>query len=194
MKISSYDGSSDFNAYIVKLETIAFHHGWDEAVMLMKLVESLTGRALDCFAWQKPEVRQSYALLRQQLVKSFGVVVDPISQRTKLSTISQRVDETLEQFGQRVREVATKAYRSVPSDVFDMLSREAFFKGCTNKTAARLAMLKDPVTLNDAINFTRNMVFADKMLGCKSGQTRVSFRSPIAEGADNNATVPAAVR
>ena len=194
VKISSYDGSSDFNAYIVKLETIAFHHGWDEAVMLMKLVESLTGRALDCFAWQKPEVRQSYALLRQQLVKSFGVVVDPISQRTELSTISQRVDETLEQFGQRVREVATKAYRSVPSDVFDMLSREAFFKGCTNKTAARLAMLKDPVTLNDAINVTRNMVFADKMLGCKPGQTRVSFRSPVAEGADNNATVPAAVR
>ena len=71
---------------------------------------------------------------------------------------------TVEQFGQWVRELATKAFADVPGDVFEMLAREAFFKGCTNVSAGCLAMLRDPKTLSEALSCTRNITYNDRLL------------------------------
>ena len=63
-KISLYDGSADFNAFAVKFELIANSYCWTHQTKLMKLVESLTGKALDCYAIQKAEIHDSYDLTK----------------------------------------------------------------------------------------------------------------------------------
>ena len=146
-----------------KFPKISLMH-WMHQTKLMKLVESLTGKALDCYAIQKAEIRDSYDLTKQQMSRMFGRVIEPMVERAEMHTITQRVGEPVEQFGQRVREVATKAYANVPPDIFEMLAREAFFVGCTDKEAVKLAMLKDPSTLNDAIQFTRTAISQDDLL------------------------------
>ena len=184
-KISSYDGSSDFNAFAVKFELLVSSYCWTHQTKLMKLVESLTGKALDCYAIQKAEIRDSYDLTKQQLSRMFGRVIEPMVERAEMHTITQRVGELVEQFGQRVREVATKAYADVPPDIFEMLAREAFFVGCTDKEAVKLAMSKDPSTLNDAIQFTRTAIFQDNLLRrSRPAHRRVSFENN--QGSESN--------
>ena len=118
----SYDGSSDLNAFAVKFELLANSYCWMHQTKLMKLVESLTGKALDCYAIQKAEIRDSYDLTKQQMSHMFGRVIEPMVERAEMHTITQRVGEPVEQFGQRVREVATKAYADVPPDIFEILA------------------------------------------------------------------------
>ena len=64
-KIAPFDGHGNFNAFWAKYEIIAASYAWDEQMMLLKIVESLTDKALDCFYWQKPEVKASYLLTKE---------------------------------------------------------------------------------------------------------------------------------
>ena len=163
-KINPYDGTTDFHAFIMKFDILAESYGWNDQVKRVKLVESLTGKALDCFAWQKIEVRANFHLIREQLEKMFGKLDDPMIHRAEIGVITQRGDESIVQYGQRVRELAAKAYPNAESDLFETLSIEAFSKGCTDSDASKLAMLKDPKTLNDAIQFTRTASYNDQVI------------------------------
>ena len=62
-KITAYDGSTDFHAFTAKFEVIAQCCQWNEQHKLLNLVGLLTGKALDCYAWQEPEVRNEIHLL-----------------------------------------------------------------------------------------------------------------------------------
>ena len=156
-KITPFDRHGNFNAFLAKFEIITASYAWDEQMMLLKLVESLTDKALDCFYWQKPEVKASYLLTKEELQKSFGIQVDPIAAWAELSLLCQRVEEPVELYSQRVREMTTKAYLGVPADLFELLAMEAFFRGFRDTGAARLAMIQSPKTLNDAMNITRSI-------------------------------------
>ena len=172
----TYDCRTDFRAFIIKFERAAQFGGWTEEMMLTKLVESLTGNANECYSWQTQQVQDDYELTKQQLMKMYGKKIDPKLERSELHFIIQKTDETIEQFGQRVREKATKAFGDFPAEVFDMAAREAFLSGCTETEAVRLAMMKDPQTLNEAIQETRNAVFNDILLKKrKSKLRRVAF-------------------
>ena len=57
---SPFDGSTDFHAFVTKFELLAQSYNWDELMKLLELVETFTGKASDCFAWQKSNVRSSY--------------------------------------------------------------------------------------------------------------------------------------
>ena len=59
---------------------------------LLKLVESLMEKALDCSAWQKTKVLHIYGLMKQQMKKMFGKLKDPSIQRAELATVSQYVN------------------------------------------------------------------------------------------------------
>ena len=81
-------------------------------------------------------------------------------------------DELVEDYGLRVRELATRAFSDVPSDIFEMLAREAFFKGCFNPEAARIAMMKEPETLTDAIQFMRKAAYNEQLVGHHKARVR----------------------
>ena len=181
-KIAPFDGHGDFNAFLAKFEIIAASYAWDEQMMLLKLVESLTDKALDCFYWQKPEVKASYLLTKEELQKSFGIHVDPIAARAELSLLCQRVEEPVELYSQRVREMTTKAYLGVPADLFELLAMESFFRGFRDTGAARLAMIQSPKTLNDAMNITRSIQYNDRLLNHKSSQKVTFQRPPVSSG------------
>ena len=163
-KIPPYDGSTDFYAFIKKFEIIGDSYRWDDRMKLVELVKVLTGKALDWFGRQKPEVSGNYYLLKEQFERMYGLDEDPAALRAEISTIQQKVDESLEHFGQRVRELSIKAYDGATSDLFETLSIEAFMKGCTDIESARLAMAMKPRTLNEMIQCTIKNVHTDQFL------------------------------
>ena len=171
-KLPQYDGTEDFYAFAIKFELIANSYGWSNEIRLLKLVEALTGNALRTFSWQRAEVRNNYHLLIKQLKKTYGKVEDPVLQRLELTNILQWADELVEDYGLRVCELATRAFSDVQSDIFEMLAREAFFKGCFNPEAARMAMMKEPETLTDAIQFTRKAAYNEQLVGHQKARVR----------------------
>lgn len=184
-KLAPYNGSTDFYAFATKFDTIADCCKWNDEIKLIQLVGALTGKALEVYAWQEPSIRQSYNRSRDQLLKMFGKRKDPIIYRAELTSIRQTEDETLEEFGQRVRQTATRAYPTASTEVFETLAREAFLKGCCNAEAAELALFRDPQTLNDAVQYTQTAAHNHRLLA-RQGRSRmrhVSFndQSPVNE-------------
>ena len=55
------------DGFVFKFKWLAQSYYWDGSMKLLKLMETLTGKALDCLAWQKANVRASYELTKQQL-------------------------------------------------------------------------------------------------------------------------------
>ena len=175
-KVTPYDGSTDFHAFAAKFEIIAKCCQWDDQNKLLHLVSALTGKALDCYAWQEPEVMNNYTLVKDQLMKMFGKIKDPIIQRAELAAMRQRDEETIEEFGQRVRQIATRAYPTANTEVFETIAREAFLKGCSDVNAAELALYRDPQTLNQAIKFTQTAAHNHNLLSKNKPKVRhVSF-------------------
>ena len=145
---------------------------WDEHSKLLQLVGALIGKALDCYAWHELETRRSYIKTKDQLMKMFGKMRDPIIQRAELAAIRQREDESLEEYGQRVRQIASRAYPTASIDLFETLAREAFLKGCSDVDSAELALHRDPKTLNEAVQFTQTAAHNHKLLS-RPGRPRV---------------------
>ena len=65
----------------------------------------------------------------------------------------------MEEYGQRVQDLAAKAYVDSPSHVFELHTCEAFLRGCQDTEIAWLALLKKPKTLNKAIQYTSKISF-----------------------------------
>ena len=111
----------------------------------------------------------------------FSKKEDAMFHRVELSNIVQYEDESIEEFGKRVRQTATKAYMNVSDDIFELMSREAFLKGCTNKSAAELALFKDPETLDEAIKYTRKAAQNHRIIN-RSNRSKVrtvSFKNDV---------------
>ena len=160
-KLAPYNGSIDFHAFVTKFEIMAELCKWDEDTKLVQLVGALTGKALESYAWQEPKIS------KDQLLKMFGKTKDPIISRAELASIRQNEDETLEEFGQRVRQITTRAYPTANTDVFETLAREAFL-GCSNVEAAELALFRDPQTLGQAMQYTQTATHNHKLLSRRS--------------------------
>ena len=153
---------------------------WDEDTKLVQLVGALTDNALESYAWQEPKIRRSFKLNRDQLLKMFGKTKDPIISRAELAAIRQNEDETLEEFGQRVRQTTTRAYPTANTEVFETLAREAFLKGCNNIEIAELALFRDPQTLNQAVQYTQTATHNHKLLS-RQGRSRVRHVSFLSD-------------
>ncbi len=82
----------------------------------------------------------------------FGKTKDPIISCSELSSIRQREEESLEEFGQRVRQLTLRAFTTARLDIFETISREAFLRGYAD--AAEMGLLRDPQTLNQAVQYT----------------------------------------
>ena len=175
-----FDGTEDFFAFIKQFESIAVFKGWNEQFKLVKLVESLSGKACDCYGWQPESVSRSYARLREQLEKMYGRVEDPMMLRAEIANVLQKGNESLEEYGQSVRELAAKAYVDSPSHVFELHACEAFLRGCQDTEIARLALLKEPKTLNEAIQYTKKISLYDQLLKKHRPRARrVCYNDPI---------------
>ena len=162
-KITPYNGKTDFYPFCKKLELMSVAYGWTEGMKHLKLIENLTDEALALYCRQSPEVSCSYELMKGALARAFGKEEDPYLHRSELGAILQRVDETLEDFGRRVREVSSKAYPDAPTDMLETLAIDAFLKGCTDSEAVKLAMVSQPKTLSEAVKYTRQNSYFDLM-------------------------------
>ena len=68
----------------------------------------------------------------------YGKMEYPMMLRAKMANVLQKGDESLEEYGQRIQELAIKAFVDSPSHVFELHGSEAFLCECHGTEIAQL--------------------------------------------------------
>ena len=107
IRVPEFKGNrSSWHSYLVQFNTIMKMNDCDDnEVKACKLVEALRGKALDYFESLPKELRLEFESLCSMFEGRFGRQEAPATMRRKLKCITQGVEETLAEFGERALKV-----------------------------------------------------------------------------------------
>ncbi|XP_071140676.1 interaptin-like [Mytilus edulis] len=163
-KLAIFDGKSEWKPYFMQFNHIARKYEWSNEQKLDRLIECLRDKALKFVSTRQETVQKDYDVLVQKLSQRFGNKDLPHTIRRQLQEVRQFVDESIEEFAERIQELATDGYLNTPENVVDTIAVDAFLKGCTDKKAALFAMEKDPNTMDQALQYVKSSIHNQKIL------------------------------
>ena len=92
----------------------------------------------------------TYRKLKEALAQRFGAKDPPTLLRRQLGSLRQLESETLEEYSERVEVMVRDAYPSATPEVENPLAVETFFRGCRERKATEIAMLREPANIREA--------------------------------------------
>ena len=102
-KLSTYDGTSDWKAYQLQFTHTATRFKWDDQQKIDNLLLCLRGKALKFFSTRQSSVQNNFTQMMEQLSRRFGNKELPNSIRRQLQDVKQTMEETIEEFAERVQ-------------------------------------------------------------------------------------------
>ena len=176
-KMTTFDGKADWRAFRLQFEEMAIMYSWVQEVKLRKLIECLRDKALIFYSGQRESVRKDYIQLRDRLERHFGRKDPPATVRRMLQGLRQLVDQSLEDFADKVYSLAQDGFPDAGEETIEIVAVEAFLRGCTDKAAALTAMNHNPTSLYAALDHVIAAIHNHRLLGAKhtSEIRRVSF-------------------
>ena len=159
IRVPEFKGNrSSWHSYLVQFNTIMKMNDCDDnEVKVCKLVEALRGKALDYFESLPKELRLEFDSLCSMFEGRFGRQEAPATMRSKLKCITQRVEESLAEFGERALKVASEGYVGMTGQWVQALAVDAFLMGCLDKRSALSSMNKEPQTIDEAVKLMRRL-------------------------------------
>ena len=159
IRVPEFKGNrSSWHSYLVQFNTIMkMNDCHDNEVKVCKLVEALRGKALDYFESLPKELRLEFDSLCSMFEGRFGRQEAPATMRSKLKCITQRVEESLAEFGERALKVASEGYVGMTGQWVQALAVDAFLMGCLDKRSALSSMNKEPQTIDEAVKLMRRL-------------------------------------
>ena len=159
IRVPEFKGNrSSWHSYLVQFNTIMkMNDCHDNEVKVCKLVEALRGKALDYFESLPKELRLEFDSLCSMFEGRFGRQEAPATMRSKLKCITQRVKESLAEFGERALKVASEGYVGMTGQWVQALAVDAFLMGCLDKRSALSSMNKEPQTIDEAVKLMRRL-------------------------------------
>ena len=159
IRVPEFKGNrSSWHSYLVQFNTIMKMNDCDDnEVKVCKLVEALRGKALDYFESLPEELRLEFESLCSMFEGRFGRQEAPATMRSKLKCITQGVEETLAEFGERALKVTSEGYVGMTGQWVQALAVDAFLMGCLDKRLALSSMDKEPQTIDEAVKLMRRL-------------------------------------
>ena len=159
IRVPEFKGNrSSWHSYLVQFNTIMKMNDCDDnEVKVCKLVEALRGKALDYFESLPEELRLEFESLCSMFEGRFGRQETPATMRSKLKCITQGVEETLAEFGERALKVTSEGYVGMTGQWVQALAVDAFLMGCLDKRSALSSMDKEPQTIDEAVKLMRRL-------------------------------------
>ena len=159
IRVPEFKGNrSSWHSYLVQFNTIMKMNDCDDnEVKVCKLVEALRGKALDYFESLPEELRLEFESLCSMFEGRFGRQEAPATMRSKLKCITQGVEETLAEFGERALKVTSEGYVGMTGQWVQALAVDAFLMGCLDKRSALSSMDKEPQTIDEAVKLMRRL-------------------------------------
>jgi hypothetical protein len=192
-KLSTYDGTGDgdWKSYHLQFVHTATRFEWGELQKLDNFLMCLRGKALKYFSTRPTSVQRDFDTLMDKMAQRFGNKDLPHSIRRQLQDVKQTIEESIEEYAERVQEMATEGYVEASEDIVEMMATEAFLRGCKDNQAALLAMDKDPKRVDLALQYAKSAIHNRKvLLGQKKTEVRkVQYQEEIASDSDSEPTV-----
>ena len=159
IRVPEFKGNrSSWHSYLVQFNTIMKMNDCDDnEVKVCKLVEALRGKALDYFESLPEELRLEFESLCSMFEGRFGRQEAPATMRSKLKCITQGVEETLAEFGERALKVTSEGYVGMTGQWVQALAVDAFLMGCLDKRSVLSSMDKEPQTIDEAVKLMRRL-------------------------------------
>ena len=140
-KLPTFDGTKNWNTFIFQFERMAKCYGWEEEEKLNRLGESFLDDALDYFSSLSEYMRGDFLRLKDKMISAFG-------QKDSQAVVRQKIQDLKGQ-EESIEEYSRKTWKE---DDIEILAVDAFLKGYKDKSAALVAMNKEPKTLDQALH------------------------------------------
>ena len=102
-------------------------------------------------------IRLEFEALCSMFEGRFGRQEAPATMRSKLKCITQGVEETLAEFGERALKVTSEGYVGMTGQWVQALAVDAFLMGYLDKRSALSSMDKEPLTIDEAVKLMRRL-------------------------------------
>jgi len=149
-KLATFDGAEEWNVFFHPFQRMARRHLWTDEERLERLHHLMRKEAVKYICTLPLTIQDNYDALTKHLAERFGRTDPPSTLRKQLAEFRQK-KESVEEFGQEVRSLVSKAFPGVGLEMQDELAAEAFLKGLHDSRIAYQAMNKSPKTLSVAI-------------------------------------------
>ena len=182
-KMPIFDGSTRWQSYLLQFETILkMYNCTCDQLKVGKLVEALRGKALNYFESLSPQSRSDFGILCVFMESRFGSQEHPPIVRAKLQSSVQLLDESLDEFAERVQRYAVEGYPGMPTRWVQLMAVDVLLKGCLDKRAALQTMDKEPAVLSQAVDYLKRFANYEKALGLgNKGMRQVQLESKTTE-------------
>ena len=193
VKLSEYDGKTDWPDYFCQFNAIADHNKWSDPERRLRLVSRLTGPALAIYGAHPNE---TYEELIQRFNDRFAPKDRATSYELALQSRKMKLSEQPEEYAQELERLANRAYPShVDNTLLQKMIIKQYIDGLTDAEVQGHVFLKSPETLNKAVTYTRQFMchqdrqnqktkLPHRVSSATTNDASVSSSSPILPGSN----------
>ena len=150
-KPATYDGSSNWQDYLVHFDMISQLNNWGETTKALELATSLRGVAQGVLSDMRPELRYSY----QDLVSALTTRFQPENQselyRAQIKNRIRQKGESLTELAHDIKRLTRLAYPAAPLEVRDKLARDCFIDSLNDSEMEWSIFQSKPSSAEDAV-------------------------------------------
>ena len=156
-KLPNFSGNhTEWDAFLYLFNGTARHYQWSSDKKLQRLKECMRDKAIDYVRNRSRKERNDYRKLMKCLKNRYGVNEDPSVVRRNLNDIKQEVNESLEDFADRVQHAVAVGYKGAGDRAIEKWAAELFLKGAKEKGAALAASERQPRSIRKALKEMKN--------------------------------------
>lgn len=151
----SYDGTSNWKSFEMKFVQYATAFHWTSEDCKTCLLHCLTGKALDyCARILRSNPNMPYRKLLGKMQERFGAELQAEAQ-VKFNQAVQAGNESMEDWADRVQELAAEAFQGLPESFANKQTIARFCQGLSDMDAGHSAFMKDFDSIEMAIRDIR---------------------------------------
>ena len=167
---SRFDGKTNWLSFKKKFNSYRKVMKWSETESKDYLMWSLEGKTLDFFTITSDIEKYSFRRIIKKLEARFGVKELTETSKVKFQQASQRPDESLEDWADRVMTLATPAFVDLPEDHLKQEVIAKFSQGCCDKDAGKHACFEHPSTMEEALNLVKHHQYISQAVDGKQSK------------------------
>jgi hypothetical protein len=152
----SFDGKGSWTVFRQKFHRYAKASDWTEKERVNSLCWSLTGKAAEYYAViTQRKGHMSYKRLMRKLEERFGEQELPTTAQTRFQLATQSTGETLEEWADRIMTLGNRAFATLPEKYATEQMVNRFCQGLSDRDAGHHVCMKEPHTIQSAIQMVR---------------------------------------
>ena len=180
VRLDPFEGKlGEWDAWFHKFKFISRACRWTQREKLFRITTALTGAALNAHMNLPASTRNNFDNLCKFMQMRYGTSRKSTKAclRAELENITQKHDEDLEVFADRVMKLAVSAYpKNIPESSIEFMAVDKFMKGCRDKKTALLSSsVAMPETMFEAVEHMRMVTATAQRLGVRTDDRHVTF-------------------